>query len=136
MLDLCINMPKLGTVLLTSALFIATAVPAVGGALTLSYTGNFTLDNDVVLVPFTVLDTSNILLQSFSYGGGNNGNGDVIARGGFEPALQIFTRPGGTPGGSVQIGFDGNPCGFRRADALRLGFCADVFVRAVLDPGD
>src|ERR1700759_4688902 len=43
---------------------------------------------------FTVATTSTVQALSFSYGGGTNGNGAVIAADGFEPYLSLFDASG------------------------------------------
>ena len=113
----------------------ATAVSA--SATTLSYSGNFTNDNDVVLIPFTIPDTSFVSFRTFGYGGGINGASQVILPGGFESMLQLFTQPSGAVLGNPLLpGSAPNPCGPQIPDPNRLNFCFDVFAQVWLDAGN
>jgi len=64
-------------------------------ALDFSFTGNFTNDNDVQLFNFSVGAPSTVTLRTWSYAGGTNAAGQVIARGGFDPILALFGSTGG-----------------------------------------
>ncbi|MEO8598023.1 MAG: DVUA0089 family protein [Candidatus Solibacter sp.] len=101
-----------------------------------SNVGNFALDNDVLLVPFTVSDPSLVSFRTLSYGGGINANGAVIAKGGFEPLLQLFNLDGSVNGGSIFPGPGSDPCGPRTPDPDRANFCLDIFAQVALGPGD
>ena len=60
-----------------------------------SFTGNFTSDTDVQFFNFTLdADTPNVYIRTWSDAGGTNGNGQVIAGGGFEPHLQVYASDG------------------------------------------
>jgi hypothetical protein len=63
-------------------------------AVDFSFTGTFTQDDDVQLFNFTVGATSTVTLRSWSYAGGTNAAGTVIARGGFDPILALFDSAG------------------------------------------
>ena len=63
------------------------AIPAGAGAF--SYSGTFTYDDDMVIIPFTVTDYTTVAVQSWSFGGGVNARGDTIAAGGFAPILDV-----------------------------------------------
>lgn len=77
------------------AAFLALSVAATSAsAATLSYTGQFTHDNDVQLISFTVNALSTVGLRTFSYAGGVNGAGQAIARGGFDPIIELFNASG------------------------------------------
>lgn len=76
----------------TTLLGMAAASPA--RASSTSLIGTFVFDNDVVLYNFTVLEQSNVTLQTFSYGGGVNAAGDVIPAGGFDAVLSLFDSSG------------------------------------------
>jgi len=113
----------------------AMSIPASAGPISL--TGNFTNDNDVVFVPFTIQNTVLVTFQTFGYGGGVNAAGQFIAPGGFEPMLQLFDSPSGAVhGGTMLPGSAPNPCGPQIPDPNRLNFCFDVFAQMVLNPGD
>jgi hypothetical protein len=59
-----------------------------------SFTGNLNGDDDVQLFHFSVAQTSNVTLRTWSYAGGVNAAGDTIARGGFDPILGLFDSAG------------------------------------------
>lgn len=59
-----------------------------------SYTGQFTYDNDVQLINFTVGALSTVGLRTWSYAGGVNAAGQAIARGGFDPIVALFNSAG------------------------------------------
>ena len=60
-----------------------------------SFTGNFTNDNDVQLFTFSNPSPSpDVLLRTWSYAGGTNAAGAVIASGGFDPILAVFNSAG------------------------------------------
>ena len=73
----------------------------------LSFTGNLADDNDVELFDFTLASTSDVTLRTWSYAGGTNAAGNLIAAGGFDPIVSLFF---GT--GSPAILFDANDDGF------------------------
>lgn len=90
-----------------------------------SFTGNFSTINDVQLFTFTVGANSNVVLRSYSYAGGTNSAGTVIAEGGFDPILAIFL---GTGPSAVQIGQnDDGACGKVPVDSV-TGACYDVYL--------
>jgi hypothetical protein len=59
-----------------------------------SFTGNFTQDDNVQVFTFTTGAASTITLRTWSYAGGTNAAGQVIARGGFDPILALFDSSG------------------------------------------
>ena len=63
-------------------------------AVNMSYTGQFTYDNDVQLINFTVGELSTVGLRTWSYAGGVNAAGQAIARGGFDPIVALFDSAG------------------------------------------
>jgi hypothetical protein len=86
-------------------LFIAVLALAVSSAVcradNFSFTGNFSDINEVQLFTFTVGATSTVTLRTYSYAGGVNSAGQVIAAGGFDPILALFQGTGPT---AIQIG--------------------------------
>ncbi len=60
----------------------------------ISFQGTFLHDDDVQLIDFTVLSSTTVELMTWSFGGGTNGNGQVITPGGFDPYLSIFDATG------------------------------------------
>lgn len=98
-------------------------------AANLSYTGQFTNDSDVALIKFTVGVLSTVGLRSFSYAGGTNAAGTVIARGGFDPIIALWNASG------LQIGDqDDSICSKVAADAVTHQ-CWDVNYTVQLNPG-
>jgi hypothetical protein len=63
-------------------------------ATNMSYTGQFSHDNDVQLFNFTVGALSTVSLRTYSYAGGVNAAGQTIARGGFDPIVELFNSAG------------------------------------------
>ena len=87
-----------------------------------SFSGTFAHDNDVQLFNFTVGAASLVELRSWSYAGGTNAAGTLIARGGFDPILALFDASGALIGEQDDAG-----CGANRvaADAV-TGACWDT----------
>jgi hypothetical protein len=93
-------------------------------AANISYTGQFTYDNEVKLIQFTVNSLSTVVLRSWSYAGGVNAAGETIARGGFDPILALFDSTGQLLTGQDQ-GEDDAGCSKVGADAVTKQ-CWDV----------
>jgi len=127
-------MKKLSSFGLAALFLSAIALPASGSPLV--FAGNFSNDNDVVLIPFTVPETMLVTFQTFSYGGGVNGAGQFILPGGFEPMLILFEQPSAAIVGTMYPGSSPNPCGPQIPDPNRLNLCLDVFSVLLLNPGD
>jgi hypothetical protein len=121
--------------LVLPVMVIAMTMPVAASPI-FSYTGDFIFDNDVALVSFSVLKPSNVTLQTFGFGGGTNGNGVVIAAGGFESMVQVFSNPDGVPVTSTILPGPDPTCGPRTPDPNRLNFCFDVYAQIILTPGD
>lgn len=119
-------------------LFIAVVVLSVSSAVcradNFSFTGNFNGINDVQLFTFTVGATSTVTLRTYSYAGGTNSAGQVIAEGGFDPILALFQGTGPT---AIQIGQnDDGGCGAVPHDSV-TGQCYDTYLQLTnLDAGD
>lgn len=84
-------------------LALCSCVAPASGA-NLSYTGQFTHDNEVQLINFTVGALSTVGLHSWSYAGGVNAAGQTIARGGFDPIVALFDATGALIGGQDDAG--------------------------------
>jgi hypothetical protein len=82
-------------------------------ATNISYTGQFAHDNDVQLINFTVGALSTVGLRTYSYAGGVNAAGQTIARGGFDPIMELFNSAGQLIGQQ-----DDSVCGKVAADAV------------------
>lgn len=89
------------------------ACVAPAGAANLSFTGEFSNDNDVQLFSFAVDTLTTVGLRTWSYAGGVNAVGDTIARGGFDPVVSLFNSAGELVGGQDDAG-----CGKVAADAV------------------
>ena len=115
----------LPTYALAGALLLAASVPA--SALTVetvdfSFAGTLAQDNSVVLIEFTVAETSTIELSSYSYNGGVMADGTTIAAGGFDPILSLFDASGSLIASNDDIDSGNDEW--------------DVYLSATLDAGD
>jgi PEP-CTERM motif len=91
----------------------------------MTFSGNFTADDDVVLIPFTIATGGSVLIQTTSF----------AASVGFEPVLTLYDSAGNlflqdATGGTVPGG-----CGVRSIDAVS-GFCLDAEIQNFLNAGD
>lgn len=59
-----------------------------------SFTGNFSMDDDVKLFNFSLATASTATLHTLSFAGGINADGALIADGGFTPILSLFDGAG------------------------------------------
>jgi hypothetical protein len=59
-----------------------------------SFEGEFSQPNEVAQFNFIVGENSDVLLRTYSYAGGVNSAGNVIAQGGFDPILALFDSTG------------------------------------------
>ena len=76
-----------------AAAFLATSsVSALAG--NFSFSGNLAGDNDVELLSFTLASTSDVTLRTWSYAGGTNAVGTLIAAGGFDSIVSLFYGTG------------------------------------------
>lgn len=98
-------------------------------AANLSFTGNFTYDNDVQRFTFTLSEASTVTLRSWSYAGGVNAAGETILRGGFDPILALFSADGSRIGEQ-----DDAPCSLVPADEVTRS-CYDVNFTRILEAG-
>lgn len=134
------------------AMVLAIALGSITGAqaTVLSFTGNLGTDATflppvpsptdgdyaqwaAVVEPFHVSTTSTMEAITFSYGGGTNGNGAVIAEGGFEPYLSLFDAAGNF----LASTFYGTTCPAGANTNTVSGFCYDVALDGgTLGPGD
>ncbi|MFC0252400.1 DVUA0089 family protein [Massilia consociata] len=111
------------------ALLALCAAMSSAGAANMSYTGQFTYDNDVQLINFTVGELSTVGLRTWSYAGGVNAAGETIARGGFDPIVALFNSVGQLVGEQDDAG-----CGKVAADAVTRQ-CWDINFLIELAPG-
>jgi hypothetical protein len=86
-----------------------------------------------VVRPFHVATDSVMQAITFSYGGGVNGNGSIIADSGFEPYLSLFDGLGNF----LASTFFGTTCPSGANTNSSTGFCFDVLLDGgVLSTGD
>lgn len=114
---------------------LALAILSVGAlsslpAATVSFTGSFTQDSQINLYTFSVPSTSTVTLLTYSYGGGTNGQGQVISRGGFEPTISLFS-PAGT---LLTVSGPNGSCPPQTTDSVS-GICGDAYVQQSLTAG-
>lgn len=76
------------------AALLVTAAFSAQAATDFSFRGDFTGDADVLQFVFSVGDTSTVTLRSYSYAGGTQADGTVIAAGGFDPILALWDGAG------------------------------------------
>ncbi len=84
-------------------------------------------------VDFSLASTTDITLQTWSFGGGTNARGQVISAGGFALVISLFDSSGNLlalDDGGVAPG----ACGPRKIDPA-TGFCLDAYFNGVLPAG-
>jgi hypothetical protein len=91
-----------GMTAITSGIAIESA-PAHGA--NLSFADNLANPNDTPLFSFTADGTSNVTIQSYSWGGGTNATGETILPGGFDLNLTLFDASGNWYDERDDIGF-------------------------------
>jgi hypothetical protein len=106
----------------------ASAVPT-----NFSFTGTFAQDDDVQLFNFTADGSSTVTLRSYSYAGGTQANGNVVAAGGFDPILALFDATGAF---IAQQDDDTNDNGICDGNSdPNTGRCWDTFFNQLLTAG-
>jgi hypothetical protein len=99
-------------------------------ASTFLFTGTFTEDDNVALIPFSTSATGIVTIESFGYAGGITMDGSTILEGGFAPYAILFDGTGN------EITSDsGGYCGITAADSV-TGNCDDPYLQESLDPGN
>jgi hypothetical protein len=83
-----------GAIAVAGMLGLGVVAPAGATPTNFSFTGNFSQDDDVQLFNFVVGAPSSVTLRAWSYAGGVNAAGQVIARGGFDTILAVFDSSG------------------------------------------
>lgn len=73
---------------------VALLAPGISRADTMSFTGTLASSEDTVVIPIVLTSAGDVTLQTFGFGGGVNGAGTVIASGGFDPFVGLFSGTG------------------------------------------
>ena len=79
---------------LPAALCVLGLSAASAQAASFSFSGIFEGDDDVQLFDFSVGAASTVTLVSYSYAGGVQADGTIVAAGGFDPILALFDAAG------------------------------------------
>jgi hypothetical protein len=131
-------------------LLVLLGASAASADTTTSYTGALASSSDVYSLVFNVGGTTseNVAIQTWSFGGGTNAHGQVIAAGGFDPFLGIFSGTGATAsivtdgmgdpyGTSDALSNYGSFTGCPPAGTVDLGgaVCGDITMSLALAPG-
>jgi len=91
------------------AILVLSFVPAALHADSISYAGTLSSSTDVVEETFTLSSAATIGLQTWGFGGATNAAGDLIAPGGTDPFLAIFSGTGA--GATILTDTFSNPYG-------------------------
>jgi hypothetical protein len=105
------------------------ALPSIARATTTSYTGTFSSDDQLQTFDFTVGSSGPVVLRTYSYAGGMDPSGALIASGGFDPVLTLYSNDG-----SFLVTDDDGPCGLVNTDPSTLN-CFDAYISTSLDAG-
>jgi hypothetical protein len=105
---------------------LAAGVLALGSAAAcaanVSFTGTLAGDNDLRLFTFTLGADTMVSLRTWSYAGGTNAAGNLIAAGGFDPIVSLFAGVGDgailIAGNDDGTGVDTDPASGNAFDAL------------------
>jgi len=102
---------------------------------TLSFTGQFSTDDALFSTTFLLAQNEVLSVQTFSFAGGQNALGQLIAPGGFAPVLALFANDAG--GALVQLARgSSNICGSGSgATDPASGFCWDASFSTALTAG-
>jgi hypothetical protein len=87
---------------LVPAIFCLCVSAGVAGAATFSFAGTFTHDDQFTIFLFTAPSAS-VTVRTWSYAGGTDAAGQLIAPGGFDPILSVFDATGGLTAGSLLL---------------------------------
>ena len=96
----------------------------------LSFQNNFTSDDDVIILGFSLTAPGTVTLRTFGYAGGINGAGSTVVAGGFDPLLTLFDGAG-----NFLVSNNDGACGVVGTDATTLN-CFDAYLSLILDAGD
>jgi hypothetical protein len=94
---------------LLAALTVILPVARADSTSTQSFTGTLSSSSSIFETTLTLGSSSDVLLQTFGFGGGTNGQGAAIAAGGTDPFLAIFSGTGDAA--TILTDGSGNPFG-------------------------
>ena len=92
-----------------AVLLLAALIPQASRADGVSYTGTLDSSTSVFETTLTIVETTNVALQTYGFGGGVNQAGTTIAAGGTDPFVAIFLGTG--DGASILTDALANPFG-------------------------
>ncbi|WON74089.1 DVUA0089 family protein [Nitrosospira sp. Is2] len=112
------------------ALVAISLISGSANAADFSFIGNFGNANEVQEFNFAVTGAAReVTLRTWSYAGGSNSEGTVIARGGFDPMVTLFAASSG-----ARIGFSDDGGALSARDPVS-GHTWDSFLTHLLSPG-
>jgi hypothetical protein len=111
---------------LATLVFLAAFPHALPAAIDVSLQGTFMNDENLAMFSIRVTTPSTVGIKTLSYAGATNANGDVVARGGFDPVLSLFTGYL-DPMGEQIAGNDDGGCGQVGSD-IATGNCWDAAI--------
>ena len=111
---------------LTLAAAATFAVASTAHATSVSFQGALAQDNSTAVVSFSSAAGGSVTIETFSYAGGTNANGQLISAGGFDPVFALFSSAGAL----IAYGDDGAA----RVDAV-TGAAFDALLTSSLAPG-
>jgi hypothetical protein len=120
-------MKLLSCLLFTLSVFtanVANAIPT-----NYSFTGNLANDDQVQLFNFSVAAPLTVTLRTWSYAGGTNAAGQLIAAGGFDPILALFD------GSGIRVNQNDDGGSLVAADPV-TGMHYDTYLSSVLGAGN
>ena len=100
---------KIEALVAVIALTAIATINANAASTVLVQTGNFTQDDDVVLINVDILADGGYRFESFGYAGGTLSDGSVVSSGGFDTMFNLFDASGAW--------LNGNDDGTNRVDA-------------------
>ena len=117
---------------LCALVMLAGSLPVFGGSI-VTFSGAFTHDDDQFRVLFTILNSGNVSVQTWSYAGGTDALGNVVSEGGFAPVVSLFDADGNLLLFD-QGGIAPNACGPRNTETN--GLCLDGYMSELLNAGE
>jgi hypothetical protein len=111
---------------LAALVFLAVFPHAMSAAIDVSLQGTFMEDDSLAMFSIRVETPSTVAIKTLSYAGATNANGNVVARGGFDPVLSLFAGYL-DPSGEQIAGNDDGGCGQVGSDSM-TGNCWDAAI--------